>query len=264
MLATQFAAGRERSVTLKRRWTARAFVLAAFIAWAVSSALVPPYVIPGPFVVCVRIIGFFTDVHLFSQVVASIFHVAAALVISFLLGSLLAFLAYYAPVTRLLIEGRVAAFLNSFSSIGWALLSIVWFGLNSATVIFVVTIVILPISIINIMAGLDNLSSELIEMGRSFSRARFQNFMAIVAPSLYPFVFATLRISFGVACKVDLTAELFGGNSGLGFIVNMARQSIDTAEIFAAVAIMIAFYFLVDRVVFARLQQSLSKHYAHD
>ena len=41
-----------------------------------------------------------------------------------------------------------------------------------------------------------------------------------------------LRINFGTAWKVALTAELFGGGSGLGYLMNLARQSFDTAMIF--------------------------------
>ncbi len=48
-------------------------------------------------------------------------------------------------------------------------------------------------------------------------------------------MFATLRIMFGVAWKVTLTAELFGGNSGLGYLINMARQDFDTTTIFVSI-----------------------------
>ena len=39
-----------------------------------------------------------------------------------------------------------------------------------------------------------------------------------------PFLFATLRLNFGVSWKVALTAELLGGNSDLGFLMNLAMQ----------------------------------------
>jgi NitT/TauT family transport system permease protein/sulfonate transport system permease protein len=67
---------------------------------------------------------------------------------------------------------------------------------------------------------------------------------------------------FGVAWKVTLTAELFGGSSGLGYLINLARQEFDTATIMAAIVIIIAFVHGVDRLVFAPLQNRLSRHYA--
>jgi NitT/TauT family transport system permease protein/sulfonate transport system permease protein len=55
---------------------------------------------------------------------------------------------------------------------------------------------------------------------------------------------------------------LFGGNSGFGFVVNIARQSINTPQIFAVIAIMIVISSVADRVVFVPLQRLLTKHYA--
>ena len=87
-------------------------------------------------------------------------------------------------------------------------------------------------------------------------------FALVIVPSLYPFIFATLRIMFGVAWKVTLTAELFGGNSGLGYMINLARQEFDTATIFAAIILIIAFVHGMDQYVLAPLQASVSRHYA--
>jgi NitT/TauT family transport system permease protein/sulfonate transport system permease protein len=87
-------------------------------------------------------------------------------------------------------------------------------------------------------------------------------FALVIVPSLYPFIFATLRIMFGVAWKVTLTAELFGGNTGLGYMINMARQEFDTATIFAAIILIIGFVHGTDQYVLAPLQASVSRHYA--
>ena len=43
--------------------------------------------------------------------------------------------------------------------------------------------------------------------------------------------------------KVALTAELFGGNAGLGYLVNVARQEFDTPTIFAVIVLIIAFVY---------------------
>ena len=104
--------------------------------------------------------------------------------------------------------------------------------------------------------------AEIIEMAGSFTRRRWRMFALVIVPSLYPFIFATLRIMFGVAWKVTLTAELFGGNSGLGYMINLSRQEFDTATIFAAIILIIAFVHGMDQYVLAPLQASVSRHYA--
>jgi NitT/TauT family transport system permease protein len=166
------------------------------------------------------------------------------------------------PLSRTAIERRLGPFLNSFSAIGWTLLSIMWFGVTPLTVIFAISVVLIPFALVNMSAGLAGLDRELIEMATSFTRQRWRSFAKVVLPSLYPFIFATLRIMFGVAWKVTLTAELFGGNSGLGYMINLARQEFDTETIFAAIIFIIAFVHGMDLFVLAPLQNRLSRHYA--
>ncbi len=83
-------------------------------------------------------------------------------------------------------------------------------------VVFAISAVLVPFALVNMSAGLANIDAETIEMAGSFTRKRARMFALVIVPSLYPFIFATLRIMFGVAWKVTLTAELFGGNSGAG------------------------------------------------
>jgi NitT/TauT family transport system permease protein len=244
------------------RLAAHLFTLLFLAAWQAVSLVAPSYLLPGPVPVAWRLWTFVTSPRDLGHLGASLFHVAAAIAISFVIGSLLALIPYYVPVLRFAIERRIGAFLNSFSAIGWTLLSIMWFGVTPLTVIFAISAVLVPFALVNMSAGLDDLDRDIIEMAGSFTRRRWRMFALVIVPSLYPFVFATLRIMFGVAWKVTLTAELFGGNSGLGYMINLARQEFDTATIFAAIVLIIAFVHGMDRLVLAPLQTKVSRHYA--
>ena len=106
---------------------------ALFLAlWEAASLVTPSYLIPGPVQVTLRLWLFITSWRDLGHLGASLFHVAAAIAISFAIGSLLALIAYYAPLFRFAIERRVGPFLNSFSAIGWTLLSIMWFGAKTS------------------------------------------------------------------------------------------------------------------------------------
>ncbi len=217
---------------------------------------------PGPVSVAVRLFEFFTDYHLVKHMFWSFAHIGGAILASFLIGSALALLVYYLPAFVIMVHGRLSPFLNSFSGIGWTLLAIIWFGINDFTVMFAISMVLIPFSIINMREGLEAIDKELIEMGQSFGRGRWKQFLLLVLPSLYPFVFATLRISFGVAWKVTLTAELFGGDTGLGFLLNLARQDFDMPMILVVIIVIILFVYSTDRWVFAPIQARLARHHA--
>lgn len=241
---------------------AHLFTLCCLAAWEAASLVAPSYLLPGPIPVARRLGRFITSERDLGHLGASLFHVAAAIAISFVIGSLLALIPYYLPMLRLAIERRIGPFLNSFSAIGWTLLSIIWFGVTSLTVIFAISAVLVPFALVNMAAGLADIDGEALEMAQSFTHNRARIFVRVIVPSLYPFIFATLRIMFGVSWKVTLTAELFGGNAGLGYMINMARQDFDTATIFAAIILIIGFVHCMDRYLLGPLQAKVSHHYA--
>lgn len=244
-----------------RRVAVHVFTALALAAWVLASSQMPAYMFPDPLTVLARAVEFFTHANLFAHLVATVAHVLVSLILAFLLGLILALLAHDVPATRRMIHGRITPFLNSFSSIGWTLIAILWFGLNPGTVIFAITAIILPVCLVNLQAGLDGMDTELAEMGRSFGRGYIDLFRLVTLPALLPFMFATIRISFGIAWKVALTAELFGGNSGFGFVVNLARQAFDSSQIFAVIAIIVVIYVITDNFILAPIQRRLARHY---
>jgi ABC-type nitrate/sulfonate/bicarbonate transport system permease component len=121
--------------------------------------------------------------------------------------------------------------------------------------------ILIPFSVINLRAGLNELDNELIELGTSLTRTRGRLLTKVIVPMMVPYVFATLRISFGVAWKVTLTAELFGGNAGIGYLLNVARQEFDTETIFAVILFILLFVACMEVFVFRPLQRKLDRRY---
>ena len=244
------------------RPAAHLFTIGFLVIWAIYGQIVEPYIMPGPVSVAVRLYEFFTDYHLVKHMFWSFAHIGGAILASFLIGSAFALLPFYLPSFGLMVHGRLSPFLNSFSGIGWTLLAIIWFGINDFTVMFAISMVLIPFSIINMREGLDAIDREMLEMGQSFGRGRWREFRLLMLPALYPFIFATLRISFGVAWKVTLTAELFGGATGLGYLLNLARQDFDMPMILVVIIVIILFVYSTDRWVFAPIQARLARHHA--
>ncbi|OZI62662.1 ABC transporter permease [Bordetella genomosp. 11] len=246
----------------RRSWAPHLFTLAFLAAWEGASWLLPPFLLPGPGEVARGLYRFLLNPHQLWHLAVSIGHVLGAIALSFVIGALLALLPYYFPVWRFAVQHRLAPLLNAFPGVGWTLLAVMWFGINSGAVIFAISAVLTPFALVNLWAGLRSMDEDLLEMSRSYTRSRWRQFRHVVVPLLYPFVFATLRIMFGVAWKVTLTAELFGGNSGLGYLINMARQDFDTTTIFVSIVLIVLFVYGTDRFVFSPLQHRLSRQYA--
>lgn len=251
---------------LSRAWSsgtvlAHLFTIAFLLVWWGYSFIVPAYQLPGPGLVAARALAFLQDSDEFPELLLSLAHVSIAIAAAFLIGSFLAALAHYVRPLRLLIDGRLTPLLNAFSAIGWLFLAMLWFGLDSFTVIFAVTLILIPFTIINVRTGLQELDADLIELGHSLSRNPLRLGIRIVVPLLVPYLFASLRNSFGVSWKVVLTAELFGGSGGVGFLLNIARQQFDTETIFAIIGFILCFVAFSEIVLFRPIQRHLDRSY---
>ncbi len=247
--------------TLAKASAAAVFAAAVFGAWSLAALQLPPYLLPSPLRVAEASSVFFTSAQRLVHVYATLMHILVSIAIAFVGGALLALMAHYLRWSAPAIHQRLSPFLNAFSGIGWTLLAVIWFGVSTTAVIFSIATVLLPFALINLREGLLALDRELDEMGRSFGRSRWRLFAMIVAPGLLPFAAATLRIMFGVAWKVTLTAELFGGSRGLGYLINLARQEYDTDLIFTVIIFIIVAVYLSDRFIFLPLERRMSRQF---
>jgi NitT/TauT family transport system permease protein len=249
--------GRLRSPSnrMRDRMGANLFTLALLAAWQAVSLVVPPYVLPGPWRVAQTVFHLLASPAGLFAMWASFLHVIVAMLVSFVLATVVAFIPHYFPAFRLAVDGRITPFLNSFPDLGWTMIALVCLGLGFQTIVFSLTIVLLPFVIINMREGVAALDQELLEMTESFTRNRWLIFSTTIIPLIMPFVLASLRVSFGVAWKATLSVELLAGSTGLGFLMNLARNDLNTPTIIAIIMILIAFVFLVDRFVLSPLER---------
>lgn len=237
------------------------FIAAVLVLWQVYSLFKPPVQIPSPVDVAYAFFAMWSQAGFMTYAGYTVLHVVISVALAFGLGLGIAILSYFFPVLSDAVYGRLAPFLNSFPGIGWALLALVWFGISSKSVIFTATAALLPLALINIGAGLRELNRETIEMSVSFTRQSRRRVWLVILPMLFPYLFAALRLCFGVSWQIVLIAELLCGAPGLGSIINQARAAYRTDMIFAVVILILIIVFVIDRWLGASIQARMGKAY---
>jgi NitT/TauT family transport system permease protein len=225
--------GSPPSHRLTERVIADGLVTAAVFGWWLLSLGVPDFVLPSPWSVAKALAALFITPSLLADTVTSTVRVLAAVAASVIIGGALAFIPYRWPVTEAIVHHRITPFLNSFPSVGWAILAMIWFGTTGFAVTMVEIAILTPFCLVNISEGLKELDLELLEMAGSFTRSRRAVLWKIVMPMLLPYFMSAIRIAFGVAWKIALVAELFGVSSGLGFVMLKAEIVSDAATVYA-------------------------------
>jgi NitT/TauT family transport system permease protein len=224
-------------------------ILLVIALWWLASLGLPEFVMPGPLAVGQAILDLFVDPEQLVHVAMSALRVLASVLIAVVLGTALAMLPRRWPVLRLVIHDCIRPVLNSFPSVGWAILAVIWFNVSNWTVIFIEVAILTPFCLINVDEGLKELDAELTEMGRSFTRSRWRMLTRIVLPLLAPYLFAAVRMSYGVGWKLALVAELFGSTTGLGFLMLQAQTIGNAATVFATCFTIVILFVLGERLL---------------
>lgn len=169
---------------------------------------------------------------LWQAVQTTLLRLVVALTIAGSLGMVLGLIAGFSALCRAFLE-PARWVLMSLPAVFIAVLGMLWFGLGDQQVIFLVVVVIVPVIYVNTLAGIDNLDSHLLEMGRVFRFSRYQTLVRIILPGISPHVFAGFRLAAGIGVRAVVMAELLGAFDGVGRSFNNAWTFLKTPEMFA-------------------------------
>jgi len=87
----------------------------------------------------------------------------------------------------------------------------------------------------NTVEGARSIRPELIEVARSFRSSERALWRDVLLPYVLPFALTGIRQAIGRALVGMVASEFFLSASGIGMVLQIASQSIDTATVFAAI-----------------------------
>jgi NitT/TauT family transport system permease protein len=146
---------------------------------------------------------------------------------------------------------------GSIPGITYAVMALVILGISIFGPVISVGLVAMPYVAINVAEGLDSVDRRLVQMSDAFERQRSSVVRHVLIPSVAPFAFAGVRLSFALAWKVEQLTEVFGGSSGVGFQIRREFEDFSIPGMLAWVLLFIVFMILLERFVLARLERYL-------
>jgi NitT/TauT family transport system permease protein len=178
------------------------------------------------------------------------------------LGVLLAFaLTSLAVSTR---PGRellsmLTAMFNPLPSIALLPLALLWFGLGTGSLLFVLVHAVLWPLALSMYTGFLGVPATLKMAGRNYGLSGLRHVLLILVPAALPSIVAGLRVGWAFAWRTLIAAELvFGasaGQGGLGWYIFQNRNELYTDRVFAGLAAVIIIGLIVEHLVFDTLER---------
>jgi NitT/TauT family transport system permease protein len=145
--------------------------------------------------------------------------------------------------------------LRPISPIAWIPLAILWFGIGDGAGIFLIFLSsFFPIAV-GTVAGVRNISLVHQRSAANFGIRGFELMRRVVLPGAMPQIITSLRIALGVAWLVIVAAEMVGMDSGLGYLINDARNMGSRYDLVAATMIVIGAIGIVLDLLVRRLER---------
>lgn len=145
--------------------------------------------------------------------------------------------------------------LRPISPIAWIPISILWFGIGDGAGVFLIFLSsFFPIAV-GTMAGVRNISLVHQRSAQNFGVRGLELFRRVVLPAAMPQIITSLRIALGVAWLVIVAAEMVGMDSGLGYLINDARNMAGRYDLVVATMIIIGLLGIVLDLLVRRLER---------
>lgn len=211
-----------------------AFFGGLVFAWGLigSVGLVPSYLFPGPNDVWTATLTVITDGYPFGTPLWV--HTATTLRLAlsgFFLGASTAVLVAlpigWYPALRAATE-PVIAFFRGIPALAWISVAILVLGIGDASKLFVIVYGTFWIMLTHCLDGIRRIDPVLVHVAQTFGASTRQILTTVVLPASLPEIFTGLRVGYALAFGVVLSAEMVGSFSGLGFLIQDARDLVRT------------------------------------
>jgi ABC-type nitrate/sulfonate/bicarbonate transport system permease component len=142
-------------------------------------------------------------------------------------------------------------------SLAWAIIGVLWFGIQPLTPIFATFMITFPYITINIWEGMKDVDKDLVDMARAFGVRRGKIISRIYIPSLMPFFFASVRFGFAVAWKIVIIAEVFGAENGIGYMISYWYHMFNMRQVLAWVMVFTILMFALEYGVIRPIERAV-------
>ena len=157
--------------------------------------------------------------------------------------------------------GSLVLGLQSIPSVAWVPLALIWFGVTDAGIIFVTVIGAIFAVTINTHSGVKNIDPHYVEAARNMGAGGSKLVFYVLLPAAFPFIFSGFKQGWAFAWRGVIGAEILFSFLGLGFLLNVGRQTVDVSQVMAVMLLIMIIGMIVDAVVFTRLENKIMRRW---
>ena len=133
--------------------------------------------------------------------------------------------------------------------VSFILLVLLWTGRDQVPAV-IAGLMVLPVVWENLTQGIRATDGQLLELARAYRFSRWKTVRLVYLPSLRPHLRSAAATAMGLAWKSGVAAEVLClPRLGIGAQISRAKQTFETADLFAWTAVVILLSLLMERAL---------------
>ncbi|UNK21260.1 ABC transporter permease [Paenibacillus sp. N3/727] len=166
--------------------------------------------------------------------------VVSAIVLGLIFGRIPALWGVIDPIVQLL---------RPVSPIAWSPFIVLWFGIGNMPAIVIIFIAAFFPVLLSTVAAVRKVEKTYLKVAQNFEIKKFELLRKIIFPAAFPYIANGLHIAVGTAWIFLVAGEMIGTQSGLGYLIVDARNSLRLDLVMAGILFIGVAGLLLDKVV---------------
>jgi NitT/TauT family transport system permease protein len=159
----------------------------------------------------------------------------------------------------------LTAMFNPLPAIALLPLALLWFGVGTKSLIFVVTHSVLWAIALSTLTGFESVSETIRMVGANCGLRGFRFVCQILIPAAFPSILSGLKTGWAFAWRTLIAAELVFGvttrSGGLGWYIFENRTLLESPNVFAGLLTVIIIGLLVENIIFRTIEERTTRRW---
>jgi ABC-type nitrate/sulfonate/bicarbonate transport system permease component len=128
-------------------------------------------------------------------------------------------------------------------------LFIIWFGIGAFSQILLISLGSFMVLVVNTYVSVNNLSPRYIRAASSLGASKLRVYRTVILPAIIPDLVSGFRIASALAFGVGVAAEFIGAQAGVGYMIMVARRTLNTETILLGTIVIGLESYTIDRCI---------------
>ena len=236
--ATARRRGASRVAPGARAWLAPGLLaLLGLAGWTVAARGVPAFLLPSPAAVAAKVATGLSDGSMWPYIGGTFLEAALGCLAGAAVAMPLAVTIHRSrwadAATRPFLGGTQA-----IPAIALAPLLVLWLGYGLGAIVVLCTLIVFFPILVVAVSGLAHIDHDVVDAARIDGASSWQRLVHVELPLASPAVMAGLRNGFTLSVTGAVVGEMVMGGQGLGSVLTVQRDRLDTAGMFATIVIL--------------------------